>query len=66
MWKFWRAKLTTSDDLFNFLTHVTTCHDLCTALMTDGDNILTTLKTISEDTLMTPMTSGEDTFTTPV
>ena len=63
---FWRAKLTTSDDLGNFLTHVTTFHDLHTTLMTDGDNILTTLKTTCKDTLTTQTTSGEDTLTTPV
>jgi len=64
--RLWRAKLTTSDDLGNFLTHVTTFHDICTSLMTGGDKILTTLKSIGADTLMTPMTSGEDTLTTPV
>jgi hypothetical protein len=37
---FWRAKLTTSDDIRNFLTHVTTFQDLCTTLMTNGDDIL--------------------------
>ena len=56
----------TSDDLGNFLTHVTTFHNLHTTLMTDGDNILPTLKTIGEDTLTTLMTWGEDTLTTPV
>ena len=63
---FLRAKLTTSDDLGNFLTHVTTFHDLRTTLMTDGDDILMTLKTIGEDTFTTPATTGEDTLMTPV
>jgi hypothetical protein len=61
---FWRAKLTTSDDLRNFLAHVTTFYDLRTTLMTNGDDILTTLKTNDEDTLMTLTTDGEDTLTT--
>ena len=56
----------TGDDLGNFLTHVTTFHDLGTTLMTHGDNILTTLKTNYEDTLTTPMTNGEDFLTTRV
>ena len=42
---FWQAKLTTSDDLGNFSTHVTTFHHLCTTLTTNGDDILMTLKT---------------------
>jgi len=37
--RFWRAKLTTSDDLGNFLTHVTTFHDLCMTLTIHDDNI---------------------------
>jgi hypothetical protein len=61
---FWRAKLTTSDDLHNLLAHVTTFYNLRTTLMTNGDDILTTLKTIGEDTLMTLMTDGEDNLTT--
>ena len=63
---FWRDKLTKSDDLGIFLTHVTTFHDLRTTLTTHGDDILMTLKTNGEDTLMAPMTSGEDTLTTLV
>jgi hypothetical protein len=61
---FWRAKLTTSDDIRIFLAHVTTFYDLRTTLMTSGDNILTTLKTNGEDTLTTLTTGGEDTLTT--
>ena len=61
---FWPAKLTTSDDLGNFSTHVTTFHDLRTTLTTNDDDILTTLKTNGEDTLTTPTTDGEDTLTT--
>jgi len=34
---FWRAKLMTSDDLGNFLTRVTTFHDLFMTLTTRGD-----------------------------
>ena len=45
--------------LRQFLTHVTTFHDLCTTLMTYGDNILTTPKTNGEDTLTTPVTSHD-------
>jgi len=56
----------TSDDLGNFLTHVTTFHDLRMTLMTHGDDILMTLKAHGEVTLMTRMTSGEDTLMTPV
>jgi hypothetical protein len=55
----------TSDDLLNFLTRETTFHDLCTTLMTNGDNILMTLKTNCEDTLTTKTTDGEHTLTTP-
>ena len=44
----------TSDDLGNFSTYVTTFHDLCTTLTTNGDDILMTMKTNGEDTLMTP------------
>ena len=47
---FWQAKLTTSDDLRNFLTHVTTFHDLRTTMTTNGDTILMTLKTNREET----------------
>ena len=54
----------TSDDLGNFMTHVTTFHDLCTTLMSHGDGILMTLKTNGEDTLTTPMIGDEDTLTT--
>jgi len=61
---FWRAKLSTSDDLRNFLTHVTTFHDLRTTLTTNGDDILMTLKTNVEDTLTTLKTTGEDSSTT--
>jgi len=61
-----RAKLMTSDDFGNFLTHVTTFHDLCMTLLTNGDDILMTLKTIGEDTLTTLMNGGEDTLTIPV
>jgi hypothetical protein len=61
---FWRAKLTTSDDLCKFSTHVTTFRDLCTTLTTNGDNFLTTLKTNDEDTSTTLMTTGEDSSTT--
>jgi hypothetical protein len=61
---FWRAKLMTSDDLCNFLTHVTTFHDLRTTLTTNGDDILMTLKTNVEDTLTTLKTTGEDSSTT--
>ena len=63
---FWGAKLTTSDDLGNFSTRVTTFHDLRTALMTYGDDIWTTMMTNGKDTLMTPTTDGEDTLTTPL
>ena len=41
---FWQAKLTTSGNLSNFLTHVTTFHDLRMTLMTHGDDILTALR----------------------
>ena len=61
---FWQAKLTTSDNLRNFLNHVTTFYDLRMILTTNGDDILMTLKTNGEDTLMTLMTDGEDTLTT--
>ena len=54
----------TSDNLGIFLTHVTTFHDLCTTLMTNGDDILMTMKTNGEDTLTTLTTNGEDTLTT--
>ena len=54
----------TSDNLGNFLTLVTTFHDLRTTLMTDGDEILTTLKTIGEDTLMTPVGTHDHFVTT--
>ena len=54
----------TSDDLLNFLPHVTTFYDLCTTLMTNGDDILMTMKTNGEDALTTLMTDGEDTLTT--
>jgi len=63
---FWQAKLMTSDDLGNFLTHVTTFHDFRATLVTNGDDILMTLKTIGEETFTTPTTSCEDTLTTPV
>ena len=56
----------TSDNLGNFLTHVTTFHNPPTTLTTHGEDILTTLKTNGEDTLSTTMTSGEDTLTTTV
>jgi hypothetical protein len=56
----------TSDDLGNFLTHVTTFHDLRMTLTTHADDIFTTLKTNGEDTLTTPMNSDEDTLMTPV
>ena len=62
---FWRAKLMTSDDWGNLTTHMTTFHDLCTALMTNGDDILMTMKTNGEDILTTPTTGDEDTLTTP-
>ena len=65
----WKFLVSQTDDkgwLGNFLTHVTTFHDLRTTKMTDGDDILMTLKTIGEDTLTTQTTSGEDTLTTPV
>ena len=55
----------TSDNLCNFLSHVATFHDLCTTLMTNGEDNLTTLKTNGEDNLTTSMTGGEDTLTTP-
>ena len=55
----------TSDNLCNFLSHVTTFHDLHTTEMTDGDDILMTLKTNGKDTLTTLTTYGEDTLTTP-
>jgi hypothetical protein len=61
---FWQAKLTTSGDLGNFLTHVTTFHDLCTTLTTNGDDILTTVKTNGEGNFTTLMTDGEDTLMT--
>ena len=61
----WPAKLITSDNLGNFLTHVTTFHDIRTAMTTYGDDNLTTLKSNGEDTLTTPTTGGEDTLTTP-
>ena len=48
----------------DFVTHVTTFHELRTTLMTKAENILTTLKTNGEDTLTTLVTSGEDTLTT--
>jgi len=54
----------TSDNLHNFLTSVTTFHDLRMTLMTNGDDILTTVITNREDTLMTPTADGEDTLTT--
>ena len=63
---FWRAKLTTSDDLGIFSTHTTAFHNLRTTLMTKGDDILMTLKTNGEEAFTTPTTSDEDTFTTPV
>ena len=56
----------TSDDVGNFLTHVTTFHDLCMTLMTNGDDILMTLKTNGKDTLTNLMTTGEDTLMAPV
>ena len=58
----------TSDDLGNFLTHVTTFHDLHATLMTYVDDILMTLKTNGEDTLTltTLLISCEDNLTTPV
>ena len=62
---FWQAKLMTSGDLHNFLTHVTTFHVHCMTLMTNDDNILMTVKTNGEDTLTTPMTDGEVTLMTP-
>jgi hypothetical protein len=62
---FWQAKLTTSDDLGNFSIHVTTFHNLCTTLMTNGGNILMHMKTNGEDTLTAPTTDGDDTLTTP-
>ena len=49
-----------------FLTHVTTFHDLRTTLTTDCDDMLMTRKTNGEDTLTTLMPDGEDTLTTPV
>jgi len=55
----------TSDDLGNFLTHVTTFHDLRTTLMTNADDILMTLKTIGEDTLTTPVATRDHFVTTP-
>jgi hypothetical protein len=61
---FWRAKLTTSGDLRNFLTRVTTFHDLCMTMTTNGDNILTTLKTNGEDTLTTPFMTHNYLMTT--
>ena len=63
---FWRAKLTTSDELGNFLSHVTPFHNLHMTLTTSGNDILMTLKTHCEDTLMTPMTCCEDTLTASV
>jgi hypothetical protein len=59
---FWQAKLTTSDDLSNFFTHVTTFHDLRMTLTTNGADISKTVKTNDRDTLMTQMTGGEDTL----
>ena len=44
-WKFLVSQTDESDDFGNFLTHVTTFQNLCTTLMTHGDNILTALKT---------------------
>ena len=54
----------TSEDLRNFLAHVTSIYDLRMTLMTNGDKILMPLKTNGEDTLMTLMTDCEDTSTT--
>jgi hypothetical protein len=62
---FCRAKLMASDDLGNFLTHVTTFHGLRMTLTTNGDEILMTLKTNGENTLTTPTTGDEDTVMTP-
>ena len=62
---FWQAKLKSSDDFRNFLTHGTTFHDLCMTLMTNVDDILMTVKTNGEDTLTILMTDGEDTLRTP-
>jgi hypothetical protein len=50
---FQQANLMTSDDIHNFLTHLTTFHDLCMTMMTNGDNILMTVKTNGEDTFKT-------------
>ena len=62
--RFWWAKLTTSDDLGIFATHVTT-YDLHMTLMTNGDGILMTVKTNGEDTLMTPFTTHDYLVSTP-
>ena len=62
---FWRAKLMTSDDFGNFLTHVTTFYDLRMTQKTIGEDTLTTLTTIGEDTLTTPVTTHDYLVTTP-
>ena len=54
-----------SDDFGNFLTRVTTFHNLCRVPTNNGDDILMTLKTNGEDTLTNSMTGREDTLTTP-
>ena len=62
---FWQAKLTTSDDVGIFVTHVTTFHDLHMTRTTNGDGILMTVKSNGEDTLMTPFTTHDYLVTTP-
>jgi len=53
----------TSDDKGNFLTHVTTFHDLRMTLKTHGDNISMTLK-IHGGHFDDRTTSNEDILTT--
>ena len=64
MWKFLASQSDNKWQLRQFLTHVTTFHNLCMTLTTNGDGILMTVKTNGKDTLMTPRTDGEDTLKT--